>query len=321
MTSENFDVAFSFATEDEDYVTKVAEELKKTDLRIFFSPDNSVELWGKDQYSYFDDIFRKKARYAVLFLSGHYASKFWTNHERKSAQARAIVENREYILPARFDDTEIIGLPNTIAYVDLRKINPKKFAKMLVEKIGKIERVNFIPKKVDRLYKKIGAKYKKEKQIAESILYNLSEALSLMDETEKKLLWLALSHACPAGGFDNVHLNLELLKRLSNFKISQIESIFSRLKFLGFTTRILESDCEKERGEIVPEFREKIEINYSPKYELDFDGEIELIENGTYVLVAIFELLSENCCTDCAEKAFLRLDFSVLNSDAYSEVA
>ena len=48
-----------------------------------------------------------KARYCVMFFSQHYVAKAWTKHELKAAQARALNENEEYILPIRLDSTEI----------------------------------------------------------------------------------------------------------------------------------------------------------------------------------------------------------------------
>jgi hypothetical protein len=66
-------------------------------------------LWGKDLYEHLDWIYQKAARYCVLFASEAYANKVWTTHERRSAQARALQSNQEYVLPVRFDDTEIPG--------------------------------------------------------------------------------------------------------------------------------------------------------------------------------------------------------------------
>jgi hypothetical protein len=70
-----------------------------------------------------------------MFISKHYAQKLWTNHERKSAQARAFTESREYILPARFDDTEVPGLLPTVGYVDLTKLTPTELAELIVQKL------------------------------------------------------------------------------------------------------------------------------------------------------------------------------------------
>src|SRR4051794_4482012 len=93
-------------------------------------------MWGKDLYTHLDDVYRKLANYCVIFISKAYARRVWTNHERRSAQARALAENREYILPARFDSTELEGLPPTIGYISLRGRTPVAFAKLVEEKIN-----------------------------------------------------------------------------------------------------------------------------------------------------------------------------------------
>jgi hypothetical protein len=77
---------------------------------------------GKNLYEYLSDVYTKQARYCVVFLSRQYAGKLWTKQELKSMQARAFQESREYILPARFDNREIPGLLQTIAYMTLQNI-------------------------------------------------------------------------------------------------------------------------------------------------------------------------------------------------------
>src|SRR3712207_5793444 len=99
-----YDVCFSYAGEDWAYVEQVAAELKESDISIFYDLYEQTSLWGKDLYVHLDEVYRDKARYCVMFISEHYSEKLWTNHERRSAQARAFSENREYILPARFDN-------------------------------------------------------------------------------------------------------------------------------------------------------------------------------------------------------------------------
>jgi len=75
-----------------------------------------------------------------MFISAHYAKKMWTNHERKSALARALQEKEESILPARFDDTQLPGLRPTVAYIDLRHETPDTFASKILRKISAIRR-------------------------------------------------------------------------------------------------------------------------------------------------------------------------------------
>jgi hypothetical protein len=132
-----YDVALSFAGEDREYVEKVANYLKGKGIKFFYDKYEKTKLWGKDLYVHLDEVYQKKAKYCVMFLSCYYAEKLWTNHERKSAQARAFKEKGEYILPARFDDTEIPGILPTIGYIDLRSLEPEEFGKLIMEKLKK----------------------------------------------------------------------------------------------------------------------------------------------------------------------------------------
>lgn len=70
----------------------------------------------------------------MMFISEFYKDKAWTNHERESAQARAFNESKEYILPIKFDNTEIPGMHSTIGYLDANKFSPKEIAELFLEK-------------------------------------------------------------------------------------------------------------------------------------------------------------------------------------------
>ena len=130
-----WDVCFSFAGEDRAYVEQVASSTRARGISVFYDDYYRVELWGRDLYVHLDEVYRKKSHYCVLFVSSHYAKKLWTNHERRSAQARAFIENSEYILPARFDNTEIPGIPPTVGYIDLNDFSPEEFADIIAEKV------------------------------------------------------------------------------------------------------------------------------------------------------------------------------------------
>lgn len=45
------------------------------------------------------------------------------------------MESKEYILPVRFDDTEIPGIPPTIAYVFANARSPKELAGLILQKL------------------------------------------------------------------------------------------------------------------------------------------------------------------------------------------
>lgn len=135
-TIYKYDVALSFAGEDREYVEDVAIFLKDIGIKVFYDKFEADSLWGKNLYDHLQEIYKDKAKYSILFISEHYKKKNWTTHERQSAQARAFEESREYILPVKFDNTEIPGINSTVGYLDANEYNPIDIAKVFVKKIG-----------------------------------------------------------------------------------------------------------------------------------------------------------------------------------------
>lgn len=130
-----FDVAFSFAGQDRAYVEEVVKYLRGKGVKVFYDRFEEVGSWGENLYDRLSEIYRNKARFTVMFISKWYAQSRWTNHEREAAQARAFTENKPYILPARFDDTEIPTMLPTIAYISLADRSPAQFAELILEKL------------------------------------------------------------------------------------------------------------------------------------------------------------------------------------------
>src|SRR5665213_1465545 len=115
-----FDVAFSFAGEDREYVDAVAKILKDYGVNVFYDFFEEIDLWGKDLAIHFDYIYRRASRYFVPFISKAYKEKVWTKYEVRTAMARAIQNKEEYILPFHFDDTELEGLRHTIGSINIK---------------------------------------------------------------------------------------------------------------------------------------------------------------------------------------------------------
>jgi TIR domain len=136
----DYEVALSFAGEDRAYAAQVAAELRRRGVRVFYDEYETASLWGKNLYSHFDEIYRKRAHFCLMFLSKNYASKVWTNHEREAAQARALQENSEYILPVKLDEIEIPGIAPTIAYIDGRYHSPHALAALVIQKLQQVRR-------------------------------------------------------------------------------------------------------------------------------------------------------------------------------------
>ena len=130
-----FDVAISFAGTEREHAEKLATTLKDAGFSVFYDEFYPEYLWGKNLVDTFDEIFRKRSRYCVIFISKEYKDRVWTNHERQSAQARALNEKgKEYILPIKVDETELDGMPPTVGYVPLKK-GIEKIGELLVKKL------------------------------------------------------------------------------------------------------------------------------------------------------------------------------------------
>ena len=130
-------MALSFAGEQRDYVEQVATGLKNAGVSVFYDTFQRADLWGKNLVDHLAGVYQKGSRYVVMFISKEYVAKAWTTHERQHAQARALLAKEEYILPARFDDTDVPGMTNTVGHVDLRQTTPAELVTLIRAKVGK----------------------------------------------------------------------------------------------------------------------------------------------------------------------------------------
>lgn len=135
---DKYDIAISFAGEDRLYAEEIALKLKDKKVNVFYDNYEKSDLWGKNLYDYLSSVYSEKSKYCVMLLSKYYENKLWTNLERKSAQARAFRENREYILPIRIDDTMITGIHETVGYIDIKNHSIDEIVDLIMSKLNKI---------------------------------------------------------------------------------------------------------------------------------------------------------------------------------------
>jgi len=115
-----YDVCLSFAADYRHYVERVADELRKAGVRVFYDRYEQVELWGKDLYAHLSDV---------------------------------------YSTAARFDNTTVPGLRKSIGYVDLTKLKPAELARMIADKLGGQQRSFYLPPMPDLLLRSYVEEY------------------------------------------------------------------------------------------------------------------------------------------------------------------
>ena len=133
-----YDVCFSFASEQVAYVEKVYSTLESTGINVFFdrASDIEVELWGSNLLEQFYNVYKKQSRFCVMFISKEYERKAWTRFERRSALERAFGTEEIYILPVRFDKTELPGFHGATKYIDANAKTPEELANIIIQKVG-----------------------------------------------------------------------------------------------------------------------------------------------------------------------------------------
>lgn len=130
-----YDVSISYASEQSGYAQRIADILRAKGIRVFFDRFNEGKMWGRDLSEYLMDVYYKQSLYCIMLISREYISKAWPTHERRSAIARNVESLGEYILPVRFDRSEIPGLPPTTKYLDAARKFPEDVADLFIKKL------------------------------------------------------------------------------------------------------------------------------------------------------------------------------------------
>lgn len=129
-----YDIAISFAGEDRDIAEKIASGLRENNVKVFYDKFETIKLWGKDLYQQFQEIFGTKSKYILVIISKHYPVKDWTNYELSIAKNALKKGRKNFILPLRIDDTPLVGLKDSIGYIEYKN-NEKEIVSLLIKKI------------------------------------------------------------------------------------------------------------------------------------------------------------------------------------------
>ena len=312
MTEEYFeyDVGLSFAGEQRDYVKQVASALKSRGIRTFYDDYEEEELWGKDLYAHLSEVYQHLCRYCVIFVSKDYAAKVWPSVERQSAQARALEEKKEYILPARFDDTDIPGLLSTVSYIDLSTKSPNELADLIIRKVGTQQRKHYLPPNLDRLFERLGITDDVEaRDEAVEHARAFFSVLRRMTTDERKAVTGLIQLGCPEDLPDNLHVDADLLRRHTGLPVARLKGLLGGVGSLGFASSIREG---REHDSGLP----GTTLGDTEVFYLEWVN-LTRTQHGLPALVVASEMILRATADYCAEHGapFLeRLDFSQLAS-------
>lgn len=130
---KKYHVALSFAGKQRETALKINQMLKEyPGIRVFYDMGFEVPMWGKSIPGYLQDIYENQAYSIAMFISKEYGEKPFPKLE-KDFSLQNYLENGGIILPIRFDNTEIPGLPKTVAYVKFTTC--EEVAEKIVQKL------------------------------------------------------------------------------------------------------------------------------------------------------------------------------------------
>jgi hypothetical protein len=130
-----YDVAVSFAGDVRPQVEGFVRALQERGLSVFYDFDQQALLWGQDLRVLLDRVYSTEALYMVVFLSQSYPERDWTEFEVSVGKSAARKRTQEYLLPVIVDDVKVVGIADTVAHLDLRKVDCERAADILAEKV------------------------------------------------------------------------------------------------------------------------------------------------------------------------------------------
>jgi len=124
-----YDLALSYASENESIVQRVYKILTEEGFCVFFAPEYQHKLVGEDMVRAFYRIFRYEARYIAAFVSKEYIRKDATMQEANAALVRNSEEKASCLIPFYMDDSSLPGLDSDVIY--RRTDNPAMIASLI----------------------------------------------------------------------------------------------------------------------------------------------------------------------------------------------
>ena len=117
-----FDVAISYAGEDRELVEEIVRRIKDAGIRVFYDTDYQPAMWGEDLIEYLDQVYRVKARYAIMFISRFYEKK--CGRVMSAAVLWRARWNKEVHTFSQFASIARLLKHRTLGYLDARLIGP-----------------------------------------------------------------------------------------------------------------------------------------------------------------------------------------------------
>ncbi|HUA86705.1 MAG TPA: hypothetical protein VMB85_22760, partial [Bryobacteraceae bacterium] len=181
-----------------------------------------------------------------------------------------------------------------------------ELARMIARKLGTPKRSAYLPPEPDLLFRSYAEQYGEAnlEQLRDSANHFL-ESLRRTNSEERDAIIHLFAHGCPAGLPENMHINTDLLARLTGASERRLLELFEGLRSLGFYT------YSYKRGR---DRRHVGEDNIIAVEWHDMNTSSGVNGNATDIAEQMLNTQDFAHCEDCALAALRRLDFSHLST-------
>lgn len=104
---EEYDLAFSFASSDREYVEETKIACEELGLRVRYDKDLVNEMWGENFLTAQRRVYRTHARFVVAFISAEYFRRPVATDEFLAAMWTDVKQGGGYILPVLIGEVDV----------------------------------------------------------------------------------------------------------------------------------------------------------------------------------------------------------------------
>jgi hypothetical protein len=132
----NFDIAFSFPGDARALVEPIVTELNKhlKPNALFYDFNYQSQLARPSLDILLQDIYGKRSKLNVVFLSGDYERKEWCGIEFRAIKEIIMEQNFDKVMYIKMDDEPVRGVLKTDGFIDSRKHSVQKMVQFILER-------------------------------------------------------------------------------------------------------------------------------------------------------------------------------------------
>jgi hypothetical protein len=136
---DDYDLAFSFAAPDREYVAATKAACDELGLRVMFDEDMSNEWWGANYIAEQRKIYGKRTLFVVPFYSDAYLDRPIPRDELMAATWADVERGGGYLLPVLMGDISVPThlLHKQIGYLNADNYSPEELAAEMRVKVDR----------------------------------------------------------------------------------------------------------------------------------------------------------------------------------------